>query len=122
MFQKGVRMEDIFGNYRAQAWGHLAWLAKNSDEVSERLAKGEDVSDVDPDTLLFIDPNIPELSRLLTDLCQPAYRENSAGLKFVDKGSPSPTLGDCTMMASAPRNKPMDWTKALSDDGRLRRA
>jgi hypothetical protein len=100
---RGVLMEDVYGNYRAQAWGHLAWLAKNSYEVSERLAKGEDVSDVDPATLLFIDPKIPELSRLLTDLCQPAFRENSAGLKFVDKGSPSPTLGDCTMMASAPR-------------------
>jgi hypothetical protein len=72
--------------------------------VCERLAKGEDVSEVYPATLLFIDPNIPELSQLLTDLCQPAFRENSAGLKFVDKGSPSPTLGDCSMMASAPRS------------------
>jgi phage terminase large subunit len=108
MFYRGVRMEDVYGNYRAQAWGHLAWLAKNSYEVSLRLAKGEDVSDVDPATLLFIDPNIPEISQLLTDLCQPAFRENSAGLKFVDKGSPSPTLGDCTMMASAPRSGPMN--------------
>ena len=104
MFYRGVRMDDVYGNYRAQAWGHLAWLAKNSYEVCERLKKGEDVSAVDPATLLFIDPNIPELSQLLTDLCQPAFRENSAGLKFVDKGSPSPTLGDCSMMATAPRS------------------
>jgi hypothetical protein len=103
MFQRGVLLEDVYGNYRAQAFGHLAYLAKNSYAVSERLAKGEDVSEVDPATLLFINPGLKELSRLITDLGQPAYRENSAGLKFVDKGSPSPTLGDCTMMASAPR-------------------
>jgi phage terminase large subunit len=109
---RGVRMEDVYGNYRAQAWGHLAWLAKNSYEVSERLAAGEDVSEVDPDEMLFIDPSIPELSRLLTDVGQPAFRENSAGLKFVDKGSPSPTLGDCSMMASAPRAGAM----IISDD------
>lgn len=107
MFYRGVRMEDIFGNYRAQAFGHLEWLAKNSFEVCERLLKGEDVSDVDPATLLFIDDSIPEKSQLITDLGQPAYRENSAGLKFVDKGSPSPTLGDCTAMASAPRQGSM---------------
>jgi phage terminase large subunit len=114
IFSKGVRMADIFGNYRAQAWGHLEWLAKNSYELCERLAKGENVGDVDPATLLFIDENIPEISQLLADLCQPAFRENSAGLKFVDKGSPSPTLGDCTMMASAPRSN-LNWAN-VSDE------
>jgi hypothetical protein len=100
-------MEDTYGNYRAQAWGHLAWLAGNSFQVTKRMAAGEDVSNVDVDTLLFIDEGVNELSRLITDLGQPAFRQNSAGLKFVEKGSPSPTLGDCIMMTSAPRRGPM---------------
>jgi hypothetical protein len=97
------RWEDLCANRKAQAGWHLRTLLQES----HKAANGEPY---DKDSIICIDPKIPELSRLVAELSQPTMSENSAGRLLIDKlgnGVRSPNLYDCVAMAYAPRLTPM---------------
>ena len=70
---------------------------------------------VDPDQIISIDPQLPELSQLLQQLTQPTYSLNTAGKVIVDKtpnGTPSPDRADAVMIAFQPSNRTLEsWLR-----------
>ncbi len=59
----------------------------------------------DPDSLISIPADLPELNTLLMELSQPTYSLNSSGKVLVDKapdGARSPNIADSVMIAFNP--------------------
>jgi hypothetical protein len=97
------KWEDLCANRKAQAAWHLRMLFQES----HKAANGEEY---DPDSMICIDPKIPELNRLIAELSQPTMNENSAGRLLIDKlgnGQRSPNLYDCIAMVFSPRRMPL---------------
>jgi len=66
--------------------------------------------EVDPDSIISIDPALPELAQLLAELSQPTYLINGAGKVLVDKkpdGAKSANLADAVMIAYYPASAAM---------------
>jgi phage terminase large subunit len=84
---------------KAQAW----WSLRQRFERTYRaVVRG---IEVDPDSIISIDPALPELAQLLAELSQPTYSINGAGKVLVDKkpdGARSPNLADAVMIAFNP--------------------
>jgi hypothetical protein len=102
------KAEDFYANLKAQAWWGLRFRFNESFKAS----KGDPY---DPDNLICISRDIPELTRLMAELSQPVYKINTAGKILVDKQpdeTMSPNLADAVMMCYAPR-KPQLF---ISDD------
>jgi phage terminase large subunit len=100
---EGRKNEDFFANLKAQSYWHL----HARFELSWRASKG---MPFDPNMIICIDPDLPELRRLVSELSQPTYDINGAGKVIVDKapeGTPSPNLADMVMILFAPRRPPM---------------
>lgn len=58
----------------------------------------------DPDSIISIDPGLPELNSLLAEISQPTYSINRVGKILVDKtpeGGASPNLADSASRRSA---------------------
>lgn len=94
---------DMFANYKAQSW----WALRFRFQQTWRALNG---LGFDPDSVISISSDHPELPRLLMELSQPVYKLNLTGKILVDKlpeGALSPNLGDKTMMLFAPRVMPM---------------
>lgn len=95
--------EDFFQNTKAQAyWNLRVKFQRTFRAVKEGLV-------VDPDTIISIDPNLPELKQLCNELSQPTYKINDAGRVQVEKqpeGSKSPNLADATVMWAFGQRKP----------------
>jgi hypothetical protein len=97
------KWEDLVANRKAQAY----YALRQRFEQSHRAANGEPY---DIDDIICIDPNIPELNRITTELCQPTMSENNAGKILIDKlgdGERSPNLSDAICMVMAPRKYAM---------------
>ena len=92
-----VRNADHFRRRNMQ----MAWALRLRALRTQRLNDGEAV---DPETCLFIDPNLPNVDRFLTQLSQPVYEEDAAGRLVLDKApddAPSPDQFDAACLAFA---------------------
>lgn len=113
-YVEGRSNRDMFANRKSQAW----WSLRDRFENTYRLVNGDD--SIDPDEIISIDSEVPELAQLRSELLQITYGHNSAGKIVIDKapqGSRSPNLGDAVMMAFAPsedRNMPIAFARAMA--------
>lgn len=96
---RGRTNKDFFANMKAQAW----WSLRQRFERTYRAVVHGMA--VDPDSIISLDPGLPELAQLLAELSQPTYSINGAGKVLVDKkpdGARSPNLADAVMIAFNP--------------------
>lgn len=105
----GRKNKDFFANSKAAGWWHLrARFQATFRAVVDGLK-------VDPDDIISIDPQLPELAQLLQQLQQPTYSLNNAGKVIVDKkpdGTPSPDRADAVMIAFQPSNRTLEnWLR-----------
>lgn len=111
---KERKNRDFFANCKAMSWWHLRLLFQNTYRAIENQLPIED-----PDKLISIDPNLPELQQLMMELSQPTYSLNSVGKVLVDKspaGLRSPNLADAVMICFNPANISMEmWMKLAND-------
>ena len=99
---KGRTNADFFANYKAQAW----WSLRRRFQLTHR-AIVEKLS-VNPDDIISLSSTLFDLNRLVLELSQPTYSQNSVGKILVDKmpdGSRSPNLADSVCIAFAPFKK-----------------
>lgn len=95
----GRANEDVFQNLKSQSW----WLLRARFQATHRAIEAGKAED--PDALISIDPDLPELSSLVTELGQVSYKFNLAGKIVIDKapdGARSPNLADSVMIAYSP--------------------
>lgn len=91
--------KDYFANLKAQSW----WALRLRFQATHR-AVVEGIP-VNPDSIISIDPQLPELNGLLAELSQPTYEINSVGKILVNKtpeGANSPNLADAAMIGFSP--------------------
>jgi hypothetical protein len=97
--EKGRTNGDFFANYKAQSWWHL----RRRFQLTHRAIVDKLI--VDPDDIISISSKVPELNRLMLELSQPTYSENSVGKILIEKmpdGCRSPNLADAVCIAFAP--------------------
>jgi len=103
--------KDFFQNFKAQSWWSLRIRFQQTYRaVVEGMA-------VDPDAIISIDPNLPNLARLITELSQPTYSINTVGKVVIDKapdGTRSPNLADAVMIRFHPGARALDIWSALA--------
>lgn len=106
--------EDYVANRKAQSWMNLRFLF----EQSYHAAQGEPY---DPDSIVSLNPDMPELSRLIAELSQPTMSATATGRILIDKlgpGERSPNLGDAACMClGALRDWPMVISDAIFSEG-----
>ena len=97
--------KDFFANSKAQAhWALRMRFQATYRAVVEKM-------EYDPDHIISIDPNLPELLPLTMELSQPTYTINSVGKILVDKkpdGMKSPNLCDAVVIAFQPSTRSME--------------
>lgn len=103
---KGGRTnEDMFANAKAQAW----WMLRDRFILTYKvIVEGKRHLLTNPDDIISLHPDMPELRELKTELAQIKRKENRAGKTEIDKspdGRPSPNRADAVMMAFAPEQK-----------------
>src|SRR6185437_11644625 len=77
--RKGRTNEDFFQNAKAQAWWYLRERFKNTYRaVMEN-------KEFDPNEIISLSSGIPKLDKLIIELSQPTYSQNSVGKIVVDK-------------------------------------
>lgn len=100
---------DYFENAKAQAWFDLRARFQRTARAIEMHAKGEDWrAAYAVDDLIFLNPKMPELSRVTQQLSQPTFTQAKSGKMMIDKvpnGAKSPNHGDSVMMRLAPRKR-----------------
>lgn len=103
-----TRNRDHFANLKAQAWWLVADRFRNTYNA---IHKGETFK---PDELVFIDPALPHLDRLIDELTMPLRDVDMAGRVKVEskqdlakRNIASPNLADAFIMAFAPHRPPM---------------
>lgn len=103
--------KDFFQNFKAQSWWALRIRFQQTYRaVVEGMA-------VDPDAIISIDPALPNLARLITELSQPTYSINTVGKVVIDKapdGTRSPNLADAVMIRFHPGARALDIWAALA--------
>lgn len=99
--------KDFFANYKAQSWWYLRELFKNTYRA---VVQGEKF---DPDEIISLSSKMKDLRKVMMELSQPTYGENSAGKLLINKlpdNSKSPNEGDAVMIASARKyTAPLGW-------------
>lgn len=99
---KGRTNEDFFANAKAQAW----WALRHRFKLTYRaVVEGLPYN---PDDIISIPSILPECRKLIIELSQPTYSQNSVGKIIIDKmpdGAKSPNLADSLMIAFAPTKK-----------------
>lgn len=103
--------EDFFSNAKAQAW----WSLRVRFQRTFRAIEAGTLGEYDPDDLISINPDMPELGKLTMELSQPTYSLNTIGKVVVDKapdGTRSPNHADAVMIAYAPR-KSGSWLTSV---------
>lgn len=96
---EGRTNRDFFANLKAMSWWHLRLLFQ---QTYRAVVEG---MPCDPDGIISIDPRLPELNQLISELSQPTYSINTAGKVVVDKtpdGAMSPNCADAVMMVYSP--------------------
>lgn len=101
------RQGDMFANPKAQGWWTLRERFRNTYRMVYALQQGlAPVKVYQPDEMISLSSQIPDLAKLTSELSQPTYSMTSDGKILVDKapdGAPSPNKADSVMMAYAPR-------------------
>lgn len=99
---KGRTNEDFFANAKAQAW----WSLRQRFQLTYRaVIEGLPFN---KDDIISISSSISEYRKLITELSQPTYSQNTVGKIIIDKmpdGTRSPNLADAVMIAFAPIKK-----------------
>lgn len=99
---KGRTNEDFFANYKAQSWFSLRRRFQLTYRaISEKIV-------VHPDDIISLSSALPLLNKLVLELSQPTYSQNSVGKILIDKmpdGGRSPNLADAVCIAFAPFKK-----------------
>ncbi|WP_043614261.1 bacteriophage TerL protein [Chromobacterium violaceum] len=108
---KERKNKDFFANAKAQAW----WaLRLRFQQTYRAVVEGQDV---DPDDIISIDPDMPELTALTMELSQPTYTINQVGKICIDKtpeGTKSPNLADAVMICYQPATRALDIWERLA--------
>lgn len=94
-FTDSMTNGQFFRNLKAQSWWHLRLRVENT----LRLIDGEQIN---PDSCLFIDGNIPCLDKMLLELAQASYKHEDGKLmvdKAPDDGMKSPNMADAVVMS-----------------------
>lgn len=98
------RNKDYYANYKAQSWLHLRWKFQQTYRAVVKLMA------IDHDDIISLSSTMKDLGRVVVELSQPVYDQNTAGKMLVDKqpdGVASPNEADAVMMAFAPRRAGM---------------
>ena len=93
----GKKNKDMFLNRSSQ----MSWALHNRAYRTERLMNGEAI---DPNTCLFINPELSLLADYKAELSQPEYHEQQTSRIQIEKSpddTPSPDLYDATVLAFA---------------------
>jgi len=101
--EKGRSNEDFFANAKAQAW----WSLRRRFQMTHRAIVDE--LEVNHEDIISISSKIPDYKKLMVELSQPTYGQNSNGKILVNKkpdGSKSPNCADAVLIAFAPTHKP----------------
>lgn len=108
-----TKNKDMFANLKAQAWWLVADRFKNTYNAVMHGAQFE------PDELISISSEMPNLEKLIDELCTPKRDTDNTGKvkveskkdlanpKRVGGPQPSPNLADAFIMAFAPVQAPM---------------
>jgi phage terminase large subunit len=101
--------KDMFLNRSAQSWWHLRTRFANTHRaVVDRLP-------VDVDSIISLDPKLPDLLPLQMELSQVQYGLNAAGKTQILKqpaGTSSPNLGDALSMCFQPASLTLElWAR-----------
>lgn len=94
--------KDYFQNAKAQAW----WELRLRFMLTHRAVT--EGASFDPDEIISLSSDLPELHALQAELSRPTWDTNSAGKIIIDKapeGQASPNLADAVMICYAPRPK-----------------
>ena|GEM_PF-205587 len=100
--EKGRSNEDLLANAKAQGW----WALRRRFQLTYRAVVEK--LPFNPEDIISISSEIYEYKKLMVELSQPTYSQNSNGKILVDKmpdGAKSPNLSDSTMIAFAPIRK-----------------
>ena len=101
---EGVTNRDAFLNQKAMSGFALKGRFEYTHRVVEAHTRGEPI-EFDVDGIIDIDPNLPELNQLITELSQPVYSYTAAGKRQIDKAPDniaSPNLYDAACIAFSP--------------------
>jgi phage terminase large subunit len=105
--------KDFFANYKAQCWWNLRQRARRTWQW---VVHG---TPCDPDEILSISPDLPELTKTCAELSQPLMTWNLAGKLVVDKQPDdvaSPNNGDCVMMLFQYSRGAMNINESVLED------
>jgi hypothetical protein len=98
--EKGRTNEDFFHNAKAQAW----WSLRRRFQYTYRAVIEK--LPYNPDDIISISSSITDFRKLVSELSQPTYSQNSVGKLVIDKipdGGRSPNAADAVMIAFAPQ-------------------
>lgn len=116
-YKPQTRNKDHFANLKAQAWWLVADRFRNTYNA---IHKGEIFK---PDELIFLDPGMPHLDRLIDELTMPLRDVDGAGRVKVEskqdlakRNIASPNLADAFIMAFAPFQPPMEINDEVLND------
>lgn len=101
---KGRKNKDYFQNRKAQGW----WALRTRIQKTYRW-RVEGV-ECDPDEIVSISSKAKNYLRLVSELSQPTYGQNTVGKMVINKtpdGMKSPNLADACMMRYAPLAAPL---------------
>lgn len=102
IYAHGTRNRDMFSNIKAQAW----WLLADRFKATYAAINGGAYK---PEDLLCLDSSMPNIEKLIDELCTPRRDYDPAGRVKVEskkdlaeRGVKSPNLADALVMAYAP--------------------
>lgn len=118
-YSPGRTNKDMFSNFKAQSWWHVATLFYNTWDA---ITNG---TQYDVDQLISISSDVQDLEKLITELSTPKKDlDNRSKVKveskkdLEDREIPSTDLADAFVMAFCPREfKDRGFFDALSDSG-----
>jgi phage terminase large subunit len=95
----GRTNQDFFLNAKSQGWW---WLRMKFQATYRAVVMGE--RPFDPEALISLPADLPELNELLVELSQPLFKLNQTGKVVIDKkaGGRSPDRADALMIAFQP--------------------
>lgn len=98
-----IKNKDFFANIKAQAW----WLV--ADRLRNTYSAVRNGAAIDPDDMIFIDSQMPNLDKLIDELSAPKRDYDNAGRVKVEskkdlkkRDVASPNLADAFIMAFVP--------------------
>lgn len=99
---KGRTNADFFANYKAQSW----WSLRRKFQLTYRAVIEK--LPINPDDIISISSSLTNINKLIIELSQPTFSQNSVGKILVDKmpdGGKSPNLADALCIAFSPIKK-----------------